>query len=244
MAASARSRQAYLKTLGIDRWILREPDCGSLQSENPLPTAQESVEPESKTSSVEPPTQKLDWVPLRQQVAACTRCELHRSRTQTVFGVGNLQAEWLVIGEAPGADEDAQGEPFVGRAGQLLNAMLLAVGKARESVYIANILKCRPPGNRDPRPEEVIQCRPYLRRQIELIAPKIILAVGRIAAQNLLQSEEPIGRLRGKIHRLPDLGLPVVVTYHPAYLLRKPTEKSKTWDDLQLACFALKESSL
>lgn len=241
MAAPVRSRQdEYLKALGVDHWVLREPS--GLPQAKDLPPATHKPEPEPPPAAqVEP---GLDWIPLQQQVAACTRCELHRSRTQTVFGVGNRQAEWLVIGEAPGADEDARGEPFVGRAGQLLNAMLQAIGKARETVYIANILKCRPPGNRDPRPEEVIQCRPYLHRQIELIAPKIILAVGRIAAQNLLESEEPIGRLRGKIHRLPGFGIPVVVTYHPAYLLRKPVEKSKTWDDLQLACFALKESSL
>lgn len=240
MTASAHSRQAYLKALGIDRWVLRD----SPESTQPDSSKVDgSPELESKSLPPEPPP-GLDWEALQQQVIACTRCELHRSRTQTVFGVGNRRAEWLVIGEAPGADEDAQGEPFVGRAGQLLNAMLQAIGKARESVYIANILKCRPPGNRDPRPEEVIQCRSYLRRQIELIAPKIILAVGRIAAQNLLESEEPIGRLRGKIHRLPDFDIPVVVTYHPAYLLRKPAEKSKTWDDLQLACFALKESRL
>lgn len=243
MAASAYSRQAYLKALEIDCWVLRDSPSGSAQPENSPEDYR--PEPESKMcSQTAAAAPGLDWGQLQQQVTACMRCELHRSRTQTVFGVGDCRAEWLVIGEAPGADEDAQGEPFVGRAGQLLNAMLLAVGKARESVYIANILKCRPPGNRDPRPEEVIQCRSYLRRQIELITPKIILAVGRIAAQNLLESEEPIGRLRGKIHRLPDFGIPVVVTYHPAYLLRKPAEKSKTWDDLQLACFALRESRL
>lgn len=244
MAAPVHSREAYLRALGIDRWVLRDSTAGQPESENPV--AEHDIPgPEPEAPSPTPAiTPGLDWGPLQQQVAACTRCELHRSRTQTVFGVGNRRAEWLVIGEAPGADEDAQGEPFVGRAGQLLNAMLLAVGKARESVYIANILKCRPPGNRDPRPEEVIQCRSYLKRQIELITPKIILAVGRIAAQNLLESEETIGRLRGRIHRLPEFGIPVVVTYHPAYLLRKPAEKSKTWDDLQLACFALKESGL
>lgn len=240
MTASLRSRQAYLKALGIDCWVLRNPPSGQSQVETPLPPASDSP----PLSSAEGTNEQPDWTQLQRQVAGCTRCELHRSRTQTVFGVGNRQAEWLIIGEAPGADEDAQGEPFVGRAGQLLNAMLEAVGRARESVYIANILKCRPPGNRDPRPEEVVECRPYLRRQIELLNPKIILAVGRIAAQNLLESEEPIGRMRGKIHRLPDFGIPVVVTYHPAYLLRKPADKSKAWDDLQLACFAFKESGL
>lgn len=240
MTTPLRSRQAYLKALGIDCWVLRNPPSGQSQVETPLPPASDSP----PLSSAEGTNEQPDWTQLQRQVAGCTRCELHRSRTQTVFGVGNRQAEWLIIGEAPGADEDAQGEPFVGRAGQLLNAMLEAVGRARESVYIANILKCRPPGNRDPRPEEVVECRPYLRRQIELLNPKIILAVGRIAAQNLLESEEPIGRMRGKIHRLPDFGIPVVVTYHPAYLLRKPADKSKAWDDLQLACFAFKESGL
>jgi DNA polymerase len=167
---------------------------------------------------------------------------LHGTRTQTVFGVGDRRADWLVIGEAPGADEDQQGEPFVGRAGQLLNAMLFAIGLAREQVYIANILKCRPPGNRDPRPEEVVCCEPYLFRQIELIQPKIILAVGRIAAQNLLKTDTPIGKLRGQLHRFGAAGIPVVVTYHPAYLLRSPTEKRKAWDDLQFACAALRRA--
>src|SRR5579863_8309979 len=161
------------------------------------------------------------------------RCELSRSRTQTVFGVGNTEAELLVIGEAPGAEEDRQGEPFVGRAGQLLNSMLRAMGNPRESVYIANVLKCRPPGNRDPRPEEVASCRPFLQRQIELLQPLLILAVGRIAAQNLLQTDTPIGRLRGQLHRFGARATPLIVTYHPAYLLRSPGEKRKSWVDLK-----------
>jgi len=169
---------------------------------------------------------------------------LHKTRTQTVFGVGNRNAEWLVIGEAPGAEEDARGEPFVGRAGQLLNSMLRAIGLAREQVFIANILKCRPPGNRDPRPEEAGACRPYLERQIALIAPKIILAVGRIAAQNLLATETPIGRLRGRVHSFGTAARPLVVTYHPAYLLRSPGEKRKAWADLQLAQEALARGRL
>ncbi|MGH7187331.1 MAG: uracil-DNA glycosylase, partial [Pseudomonadota bacterium] len=172
---------------------------------------------------------------LRGVVAGCRRCDLHRTRTQTVFGVGNPHPEWLIIGEAPGADEDRQGEPFVGRAGQLLNAMLAAIGLCREEVYIANILKCRPPQNRDPRPEEVACCEPYLRRQVALLAPRIILAVGRIAAQNLLAITTPIGKMRGQVYALGALGVPVVVTYHPAYLLRSPTEKRKAWQDLVLA---------
>ena len=143
----------------------------------------------------------------------------------------------MIVGEAPGADEDRQGEPFVGRAGQLLNNMLLAIGLRREQVYIANILKCRPPNNRDPRPEEVMQCEHYLRRQVELLQPKIILAVGRIAAQNLLKTDTPIGRLRGKLHYFgdDDRKTPLVITYHPAYLLRSPKEKRKAWQDLQFA---------
>ncbi len=186
---------------------------------------------------------RLDWDGLQAQVAGCTLCELHSSRTQTVFGVGNRAADWLVIGEAPGKDEDQQGEPFVGRAGQLLNAMLQAIGLKREQVYIANILKCRPPNNRDPKPEEVVCCEPYLLRQIALIRPGIILAVGRISAQNLLQTDTPIGKLRGKVHRFRDTGIPLVATYHPAYLLRSPVEKRKAWQDLQLAVRTLRESA-
>lgn len=185
----------------------------------------------------------LDWEALRARVSACTACELHTSRTQTVFGVGNRNADWLIIGEAPGADEDKQGEPFVGRAGQLLNAMLLACGLKREQVYIANILKCRPPNNRDPRPEEVARCEPFLMRQIALIQPKLMLAVGRIAAQNLLQCDTPIGKLRGKVHRFRDTGIPLIATYHPAYLLRSPAEKRKAWQDLQLAMRTVREAS-
>lgn len=175
------------------------------------------------------------WSDLEQAVRHCTQCTLHTSRTQTVFGVGNRHAQWMVIGEAPGADEDRKGEPFVGRAGQLLNAMLLAIGLQREQVFIANILKCRPPNNRDPDPEEVNCCMPYLQRQIELVNPRLILCVGRIAAQNLLATDTPIGKLRGTVHHLGAQRKPVVVTYHPAYLLRSPNEKRKAWADLQLA---------
>ena len=193
--------------------------------------------------SQRPDVSRLDWDELQAQVAGCTLCELHSSRTQTVFGVGNRAADWLVIGEAPGKDEDQQGEPFVGRAGQLLNAMLQAIGLKRGQVYIANILKCRPPNNRDPKPEEVVCCEPYLLRQIALIKPGIILAVGRISAQNLLQTDTPIGKLRGRVHRFRDTGIPLVATYHPAYLLRSPVEKRKAWQDLQLAVRTLRESA-
>ncbi len=180
----------------------------------------------------------MDWSELEQAVKACTACGLRAGCTQTVFGVGNREAEWLVIGEAPGAEEDKQGEPFVGRAGQLLNSMLLAIGLKREQVYIANILKCRPPGNRDPKPDEAELCRPFLERQIALIQPKLILALGRIAAQNLLKTNIPIGKLRGQVHQVN--GIPVVVTYHPAYLLRSPGEKRKAWVDLQFAVRTIK----
>ncbi|MEK7697869.1 MAG: uracil-DNA glycosylase [Pseudomonadota bacterium] len=174
-----------------------------------------------------------DWQVLQDTVRGCTQCGLHKTRTQTVFGVGNPTASWMFIGEAPGADEDRQGEPFVGRAGQLLNAMLFAMGLKREQVYIANVLKCRPPGNRDPQPEEVAQCEPYLIRQIEHIRPKLIVALGRHAAHSLLKTEVPLARLRGQ--RLSYHGIPLVVTYHPAYLLRSPGEKRKAWEDLMLA---------
>jgi DNA polymerase len=184
----------------------------------------------------------LDWSGLEQRVTACKACELHRTRTQTVFGVGNRQADLLVIGEAPGADEDRQGEPFVGRAGQLLNAMLQAIGFTRDEVFIANILKCRPPDNRDPKPEEALLCEPFLMRQIELIAPRVILAVGRIAAQNLLKSDVAVGKLRGRIHHLGDARIPLIVSYHPAYLLRSPEQKGKAWQDLQKVISLLRQA--
>jgi DNA polymerase len=176
----------------------------------------------------------LDWDALRQAVLTCTRCPLHETRGRGVFGVGDTQADWLIIGEAPGAEEDRLGEPFVGQAGKLLDAMLAAIGQKRGSnVYIANVLKSRPPGNRDPKPDEVAACIPYLERQIDLIRPKIILALGRFAAQSLLLTETSISRLRGRVHEYR--GVPMVVTYHPAYLLRNPADKARTWEDLCLA---------
>ena len=209
-----QQRRAYLQAMGIDVWLPRDAE-----------------EPDA-TASVAP-AQGMDWPELRDCVAACTRCELSTSRTNTVFGVGSMDADWLIVGEAPGAEEDRRGEPFVGRAGQLLDQMLLAIGQSRESVFIANILKCRPPNNRDPKQTEAAACRDYLERQIELIQPKIILAAGRIAAQNLLGSDDPVGRMRGRPHELN--GIPLVVTYHPAYLLRSPSQKHKSWSDLCLA---------
>lgn len=189
------------------------------------------------------PVSALDWSGLRERVKNCHACGLREGCTQTVFGVGNTKADLLVIGEAPGADEDRQGEPFVGRAGQLLNAMLLAMGYKREQVFIANILKCRPPNNRDPRPEEALKCEPFLLRQIELIQPRVILSVGRISAQNLLKTDIPVGKLRGRIHDYGERQIPLVVTYHPAYLLRSPEQKGKSWDDLQLALSVLRSGS-
>ncbi len=219
-------RRRYLEAMGITLWVRREM------------SPQETATPDRDhvvASATGTDIERLDLDALRSLVAGCRRCDLHRTRTQTVFGVGNPHPEWLIIGEAPGAEEDRQGEPFVGRAGQLLNAMLAAIGLRREEVYIANILKCRPPQNRDPRPEEVACCQPYLQRQVALLAPRIILAVGRIAAQNLLAITTPIGKMRGQVYALGALRVPVVVTYHPAYLLRSPTEKRKAWEDLVLA---------
>ncbi len=176
----------------------------------------------------------MDWPSLAQAVAGCQACGLCASRRSTVFGVGPLDARWMVVGEAPGEQEDLQGEPFVGQAGRLLDNMLAALGLDRQrSVYIANVLKCRPPGNRNPEPQEVAQCEPYLRRQVDLLRPRIILAMGRFAVQSLLQTTEPIGRLRGRVHHYQ--GVPVVVTYHPAYLLRNLPDKAKAWADLCLA---------
>jgi uracil-DNA glycosylase len=230
-------RDAYLEALGIDRWVPRRAPSAAPEIELPAPRAEampvSAREPApAPRAPLEPVT---DWGVLRERVAACTACELCKTRTQTVFGVGNTQAEWLVIGEAPGAEEDRQGEPFVGRAGQLLNAMLLAIGLPRETVFIANILKCRPPANRDPKPEEVSRCLPYLSAQIALLKPRIILAVGRIAAQNLLATDAPLARLRGKLHHFGEANTPLVITYHPAYLLRTPADKRKAWEDLKFA---------
>lgn len=172
----------------------------------------------------------LDWDSLKQQVAQCRACGLSQARTQTVFGVGNRLADLMIIGEAPGFYEDKQGEPFVGRAGQLLNAMLESIGLDRSSVYIANVLKCRPPENRDPLPEEVDLCTPFLEKQIQLVNPKLLLAVGRIAGNYLVKSQLSLGQLRGKIHHFNNI--PLIITYHPAYLLRNPKDKGKAFGDL------------
>jgi len=233
------------------------PQYLSQEETAPAPQGQVLTEIPSDTGSI---IGTYNWNQLQAAVKNCVACDLHGTRKNTVFGVGDPKADWMVIGEAPGAEEDQQGEPFVGRAGQLLNKMLQAIGLSRQQVFIANILKCRPPNNRDPRPEEVVQCEAYLRRQVELVKPKIILAVGRIAAHNLLKTDSSLAQLRGKcfyyshsnvssdgyVDNTSDASgsstgssgegkTPVIVTYHPAYLLRSPGEKRKAWQDLLFA---------
>ena len=243
-------RREYLTGLGLESWVLRGKAAPAMAPRDVVvpieaPVMREALAPSAVP--VPPPDSRAardpsaareagaDWPELRARVAACTRCSLCQTRTQTVFGVGNQQAEWIIVGEAPGAEEDRQGEPFVGRAGQLLNSMLRAIGLAREQVYIANVLKCRPPGNRDPASGEAAECLPYLEQQIALLKPKLMLAVGRIAAQNLLRTDVTLGRLRQQVHRFGLSQVPLVVTYHPAYLLRTPTDKRKAWEDLKFA---------
>lgn len=208
------SRDDVFEELGIGpAWRLREQP----------PSAQDSPLPAVYT-----------WETLEEAVARCTACKLSATRTQGVLGVGDRNADWLIVGEAPGAEEDAQGEPFVGQAGKLLDAMLAAIGLARgDKVYITNVVKSRPPGNRNPEPDEIAACMPYLLAQVELIRPKLVLAVGRIAAQTLLQTDEPLARLRGRVHAYR--GIPLIATYHPAYLLRNLPDKARAWEDL---CFA------
>ena len=211
------AKKAYAKALGLYDWKIRKKNETSI-------TMHSSQE---------------EWQSLQKCVAACTACSLHQSRTQTVFGIGDRKASLMIIGEAPGFYEDQQGEPFVGRAGQLLTAMLKSIGFTREQVYIANILKCRPPNNRDPLPEEVQSCTEYLNHQIKLVQPRLLLAVGRIAAHYLLKTKSSLERLRNQIHSYSDHQnnehqIPLIVTYHPAYLLRNPVDKKKTFADLQL----------
>lgn len=227
-----RDRAAYLRALGIEDWRLRGGDAA-------VPAA----EVEAPACAGPAATAGDSWEQVAAEVAGCVRCPLHQNRINTVFGVGNRQAHWLIVGEAPGAEEDKRGEPFVGRAGQLLNSMLRGIGLEREEVFIANVLKCRPPNNREPQPAEVAQCLPYLERQIALLRPRIMLAVGRIAAQNLLATDTPIGKLRGHVHAFGASRTPLVVTYHPAYLLRSPGEKRKAWEDLKFARRIYREHS-
>lgn len=227
----------YLKTLGIPLWVPRDFQLQdeSVPADHMTPVSPEAPETVAEIKLSEPLTETsaLGWTELRQAVNDCTNCGLHAGRTQAVFGVGDQTANLMIVGEAPGADEDRQGEPFVGRAGQLLNEMLSAINQPRESVYIANIVKCRPPQNRNPQHDEALHCSPYLQRQISLVSPKVILAVGKVAAQNLLQTDLAIGRMRGNPYRYAALDIPVIVTYHPAYLLRSPREKRKSWEDLK-----------
>ncbi len=204
------------------------------------PAARAPLSPGSRPtfpSAGEPSIETMDWQTLQSAVSVCPKCRLCESRTQTVFGVGSSDASWMLIGEAPGAEEDARGEPFVGQAGRLLDNMLASISLSRrEGMFITNVLKCRPPGNRNPAPDEVAACAPYLSRQIALIRPKLIVVLGRFAAQSLLNTEASIASLRGKVHeaRFGELTIPVVVTYHPAYLLRSLGEKAKAWADLCL----------
>jgi DNA polymerase len=226
-------------------WRLRAPAGSSALAATPEPAgaiarAPAPSAPASPAPAAAAPSERaariarMDWDALRVDVAGCTACALCRTRTNTVFGVGVQTADWMIVGEAPGAEEDARGEPFVGQAGRLLDNMLAAIGRSRaKDVYIANVLKCRPPGNRNPEPAEVSQCSPYLLRQIELARPKVLLAMGRFAAQTLLGTDASIASLRGRVHRYH--GVPCVVTYHPAYLLRNLPDKAKSWEDLCLA---------
>jgi len=228
-------RQQYLQAMGIQLWESRTQGIPVAQISS-IKKNINSDEPEVAfldSAHVEVTKVLPDWQVLQHQVETCQRCGLHESRIYPVFGVGDRNAKLMFVGEAPGAEEDRKGEPFVGRAGQLLNEMLMAIGFKREQVFIANILKCRPPNNRDPHVEEVEACEAYLHAQIQLLQPTLIVALGRIAAHNLLKTRESLASLRGQLHHGSGFNVPVVVTYHPAYLLRTPLEKRKAWADLQ-----------
>ena len=237
--------ELYLKEMGLGpRWFLRAAAvAGDAPSLTLVETETPAVAERAPQAQAECPASSdsrcaaimgMAWPELQAGIGACVACPLHAGRIQAVPGVGDKNADWLFVGEAPGADEDTQGEPFVGQAGKLLDNMLASIGLKRgNNVYIANVLKCRPPDNRNPMPEEVAQCEPYLQRQVELIKPKLIVALGKFAAQTLLREDTAIARLRGQIHRYQ--GIPLIVTYHPAYLLRSLPEKAKAWQDLCLA---------
>ncbi len=209
-----------LAAMDVDVWVSRARVKSKEKSKQLLPQHEEIIDID------------MVWKTLREEVAVCTRCPLHKTRTQTVFGTGNIHADLMFIGEAPGAQEDKQGEPFVGRAGQLLDSMLHSIGFNRQTIYIANILKSRPPNNRDPLPEEVAACTPFLTRQIALIQPKLLVALGRIAAHFLLNTTTPLSSLRGRTFNYGQSNIPLLVMYHPAYLLRSPQNKSKAYEDL------------
>lgn len=252
-------RKSYLKALGVDSWVRRDAPPPEVEAESieaevavmperpttrsapstaprlpPVPAIAEGAPAVERAPRVAPVVAPADWSGLRAAVKVCEGCKLCATRTNTVFGVGPENAPLMVVGEGPGADEDAQGEPFVGRAGKLLDEMLASIGYSRgENVFIANVVKCRPPGNRDPEVDEVEACRPYLERQIELIKPRLIVALGRIAAQRLLATDQPLSKLRGPMHAYGAARTPLFITYHPAYLLRSPREKAKSWEDLK-----------
>ena len=221
-------REEMLKEMGLwPQWRLRQ--------HVPIPEQASAGDSPAQPADRRTRIMQMDWDALKACVASCTDCELHARRNKTVFGVGDERASWLFVGEGPGADEDAQGEPFVGQAGKLLDSMLAAIKLRRgNDVYIGNIVKCRPPGNRTPQPAEALACEPYLHRQIDLIRPRMIVALGKVAAVNLLAREATIASLRGRVHQYR--GIPLIVTYHPAYLLRNLPDKAKAWADL---CFAV-----
>lgn len=228
-----KRRNAYLQQMGIQAWSLRAHNTQPVNPELVMSTKQ------NQTAS-EKPVAELNWQELEARVATCNLCPLlSESRSHHVFGEGNRQADLVIVGEAPGANEDLQGKPFVGRAGKLLTEMLKAIGLQREDIFITNILKSRPPNNRDPKPEETANCTPFLERQLTLIQPKLMVAVGRIAAQYLLDTKEPMSKLRGKQFTFRDTGTPLLVSYHPAYLLRSPSQKREAYKDLLLIKKAL-----
>jgi len=271
-------QQAMLGEMGLRLWLPKEPSPGTEPDESlaaPAPTASAlpphataaepvaAPRPPAAPPAAAPPAARpiavrsaanaapadhLDWPALQAAVQACTACSLCETRRNTVFGVGHQQAHCMIVGEAPGEQEDLQGEPFVGAAGQLLDRMLFALGLTRQAesparqVFIANTLKCRPPRNRNPAPEELAACQPYLQRQVALVQPRVIIAMGRFAVQSLLGTDEPIGKLRGRVHDWQ--GVPLVVTYHPAYLLRQPADKARAWDDLCLAAQCLESAGV
>lgn len=220
-------KKLYLDALGIESWAPRAARNVPVGAEQP------AVDSGALPGST-PPLAGAGWDELRNAVQGCRRCRLCETRTQTVFGVGPMRAPLMVVGEGPGADEDAKGEPFVGRAGKLLDEMLRSIGRSRQSnTFIANVVKCRPPGNREPAADEAEACRSYLEGQLALVKPRLIVALGRVAAQRLLVSDEPLSRLRGPVHKWGPDATPLMVTYHPAYLLRSPGEKAKSWEDLK-----------
>lgn len=237
------SQLARLRALNIDGYQLRGREQEDEHSVEPVSEHEHVLSSGPAGGTVESPATSATWSELPDLVEACRACELGASRTRSVFGAGAEAADWMIIGEAPGAEEDRSGEPFAGRAGQLMDEMLTAIGLSRESVFIANVLKCRPPNNRDPAAGELAACRHFLDAQIAHVKPRLILIVGRIAAQALLATKAPLGRLRGQAHKLAPFDVPVVVTYHPAYLLRSSAQKAKAWQDLKMARTLMRESA-